>query len=156
IHYSDRGAGQPVVVLHGYAMSVERMESAGLVGALVQAGYRVLGVDSRGHGESDKPHDPSAYGPEMARDVVRLLDALGIRKTHLVGYSMGAIISNKVRELAPDRLQSLVIGGGGWQERGAPALANLTGPEIADGVERSGSYEWMLRKFSEKQVPPPT
>src|SRR5262249_60428503 len=77
-------------------------------------------------------------------------------KAHLVGYSMGAIISNKVRELYPDRLQSVVIGGGGWHQQGAPALANLTGPEIADGADRTGSYEGMLRKVSEKQVPPPT
>src|SRR5438034_6180671 len=156
IHYTDQGAGEPVVVLHGYAMSVGRMEGAGIVGALVKAGYRVLAVDARGHGQSDKPHDPSAYGAEMARDVVGLVNDLNIPKTHLVGYSMGAIISNKVRELAPDRLQSVVIGGGGWHERGAPALANLTGSEIADVVARTGSYEWMLRKFSEKQLPPPT
>jgi pimeloyl-ACP methyl ester carboxylesterase len=92
----------------------------------------------------------------MARDVVRLLDTLKIDRAHLVGYSMGAIISNKVRELNPERLQSLVLGGGGWHQRGAPALAGLTGSEIADQVVRTGSYEWMLRKFSEKQVPPPT
>ena len=156
IHYTDHGTGEPVAVLHGYAMNVTRMESAGVVDGLVNAGYRVLGVDCRGHGESDKPHDPAQYGAEMARDIVRLLDHLGIAKTHLVGYSMGAIISNKVRELYPERLQSVVLGGGGWHQRGAPALADLSGSDIAEGVERTGSFEWMLRKFSEKQVPPPT
>src|SRR6476619_5650236 len=59
IHYTDQGSGEPVVVLHGYAMSISRMESAGIVDALANAGYRVLAVDARGHGESDKPHDPS-------------------------------------------------------------------------------------------------
>jgi pimeloyl-ACP methyl ester carboxylesterase len=156
IHYTDQGAGEPVVVVHGYAMNVTRMESAGLVAGLLKAGYRVLGVDCRGHGESDKPHDPAQYGPEMARDIVRLLDHLKIAKAHLVGYSMGAIISNKVRELYPERLQSVVLGGGGWHQRGAPALADLTGSDIAEAVDRTGSFEWMLRKFSEKQVPPPT
>src|SRR5581483_9974765 len=75
IHFTDQGSGEPVVVLHGYAMSIARMESAGIVSALANAGYRVLAVDARGHGESDKPHDPAAYGPQMARDVVRLLDS---------------------------------------------------------------------------------
>jgi pimeloyl-ACP methyl ester carboxylesterase len=156
IHYIDRGTGEPVVVLHGYAMSIPRMESAGVVDGLVNAGFRTIAVDCRGHGLSDKPHEAAKYGEEMARDVVRLLDDLKIQKTHLLGYSMGAIVSNKVRDLYPDRLQSVVIGGGGWHRLGEPALAGLKGTEIADGVTRTGSFEWMLRKFSENQDPPPT
>lgn len=154
IHYTDRGTGEPVVVLHGYAMNLTRMTV--LTDALVKAGYRAIAVDERGHGGSDKPHAASAYGVEMAHDIVRLLDHLALPKAHLVGYSMGAIVSQKVRALHPDRLQTVVLGGGGWHEPGATALAGLTGDQIATEVERSGTFEAMLRKFTETQVPPPT
>ena len=156
IHYNDQGSGAPVVLLHGYAMNLANTARIGLAERLVDAGYRVLAVDARGHGESAKPHDPSAYGAEMARDVVRLLDHLKLSQAHLVGYSMGAIVSNKVRELYPDRLKSVVLGGAGWQKQGDYALADLKGSDIAKALERTGSFEEMLRRFSAKQVPPPT
>ena len=56
------------------------------------ASYRVIAMDARGHGLSGKPHDPAQYGPEMGLDVVRLLDHLGLRRAHILGYSMGAHI----------------------------------------------------------------
>jgi pimeloyl-ACP methyl ester carboxylesterase len=156
IHYNDRGSGAPVVLLHGYAMNVANTARTGLAERLVSAGYRVLAVDARGHGQSAKPHAPSAYGAEMARDVVRLLDHLKLTRAHLVGYSMGAIVSNKVRELYPERVRSVVLGGAGWQKQGDYALADLTGSQIADALDRTGSFEDMLRRFSANQVPPPT
>lgn len=156
IHYNDQGSGAPVVLLHGYAMNQANTARTGLVERLVTAGYRVLAVDARGHGQSGKPHAPSAYGAEMARDVVRLLDHLKLAQAHLVGYSMGAIVANKVRELYPERLKSVVLGGAGWQKEGDYALADLKGSDIAEALERTGSFEEMLRRFSAKQVPPPT
>lgn len=156
IHYNDVGSGSPVVLLHGYAMNQANTARSGLAERIVNAGYRVLAVDARGHGESAKPHDPSAYGAEMARDVVRLLDHLELTQAHLVGYSMGAIVSNKVRELFPERLKSVVLGGAGWQKQGDYALADLKGSDIAEALERTGSFEDMLRRFTAKQVPPPT
>ena len=56
-------------------------------------GFQLIALDCRGHGKSDKPHDPAEYGPEMAADVVRLLDHLRIEKAHLLGYSSGAFIA---------------------------------------------------------------
>ena len=53
---------------------------------------RVIALDCRGHGKSDKPTDPSQYGIEMVNDVVRLMDHLGIAKAHIIGYSMGGSI----------------------------------------------------------------
>lgn len=154
IHYTDQGEGEPVVVMHGYAMSLDRMET--LVSGLVDAGYRVLAMDARGHGGSDKPHDPAQYGAQMAQDVVRLLDHLGLDEAHVMGYSMGGSIANKVRQLHPDRLQTAVIGGSGWLKEGDPALAGMTGDAIADELEENGSFEMMLRKFTENREPPPT
>src|SRR4051812_31554365 len=86
VAYLDEGQGEPVVLLHGFGASSEEMwtkmplATTQFVSAL--KGYRVLAVDFRGHGKSDKPHDPKMYGAEMAEDVVRLLDHLKIKKAH--------------------------------------------------------------------------
>ncbi|MFW0793186.1 alpha/beta hydrolase [Gordonia sp. CPCC 205515] len=104
----------PVVLQHGFAASAARnWEAPGLVNALLDDGRRVILVDARGHGESDKPHDPAHYGePRMARDLMELFDALGLSEVDLVGYSMGAIIS--LLTAAQDtRIRRLVIGGVG-------------------------------------------
>jgi pimeloyl-ACP methyl ester carboxylesterase len=82
-------------------------------------------VDARGHGKSDKPHDPEAYPLDnRAADVVAVLDALTIKKAHFWGYSMGGWIAFGVAKLAPERIDRLVIGGQhpyarsmeGWRE----------------------------------------
>ena len=74
-------------------------------------------IDHRGHGQSDKPHDPDSYGIEMAEDVRRLLDHLGVDRAHIVGYSMGAKIANTFRTRHPQRLITLTLGGYGWPWR---------------------------------------
>jgi len=71
----------------------------------------VIALDCRGHGKSDKPHEVEKYGPEMAADVVRLLDHLKIEKAHLIGYSSGAFIAGNVAANHPDRVLSIVYGG---------------------------------------------
>jgi pimeloyl-ACP methyl ester carboxylesterase len=71
----------------------------------------LIALDCRGHGKSDKPHDPEKYGPEMAADVVRLLDHLKLEKAHLIGYSSGAFIAGKVAATQPGRVLSVVYGG---------------------------------------------
>src|SRR5439155_3680505 len=78
---------------------------------LVDIPRRVVGVDARGHGRSDKPHDPAAYeNSAMVRDVGALLDHLALSRVDLVGYSMGA--ATAVRFAAQDRrVRRLVLGG---------------------------------------------
>jgi len=61
IHYETDGSGPPLVLQHGYTLSLKRWYALGYVDAL-RARYRLILVDARGHGESDKPHDPAAYG----------------------------------------------------------------------------------------------
>lgn len=109
IRYVTVGKGEPVVLLHGW------MSDSGMWGRLdsnpAAKEYQLIAVDLRGHGKSDKPHEPERYGPEMAEDVVRLLDHLKLPKAHLVGYSMGAIVAGKVAATHPDRVSSVVYGG---------------------------------------------
>src|SRR4051812_16483093 len=112
IDFDDVGVGPPVLLLHGFAADrVANWWQPKVVDALVDAGHRVVAPDARGHGRSEKPHDPSAYAKlAMARDAQALLDHLEISSTHLVGYSMGSHVSTK---LAPrdDRIRSVVLGG---------------------------------------------
>ena len=90
IAYDDEGSDTsrpPVVLHHGFAASgVLNWVAPGVVAALVGAGRRVVNVDARGHGRSDKPHDPSFYGEaKMADDVVTLIDTLGVDEIDLLG-----------------------------------------------------------------------
>jgi len=116
IRYLDEGEGTPVVLIHGWARDAQWMKKPltkpheTLPG--LASRYRVIALDCRGHGKSDKPHDTKLYGVEMVRDVVRLLDHLKIKKAHVVGYSMGSIISGKLLVDHPERLLSVTFGGG--------------------------------------------
>lgn len=109
IHYVSAGEGEPVVLLHGWMSDVSMWGRLDTNPATEQ--YQLIAVDLRGHGKSDKPHDPEQYGPEMAEDVVRLLDHLELQKAHLIGYSMGAIVAGKIAATHPDRVLSIVYGG---------------------------------------------
>lgn len=113
IRYVERGQGEPVVLLHGLGGSVETWTNSGILQALAQD-HRVIAFDMRGHGQSDKPHDPKKYGREMVLDVVRLLDHLGIQRAHIAGYSLGGMIVSQLLTLQPDRfLSATLIAAGG-------------------------------------------
>jgi pimeloyl-ACP methyl ester carboxylesterase len=92
-------------------------EDSGITKELSDA-FMVITMDPRGHGESDKPHDPKAYGNHMTDDPIRLLDHLKIQKAHVVGYSMGGFITLRIIAQYPQRLQSAILGGAGWSPRG--------------------------------------
>ncbi|KQO81030.1 alpha/beta hydrolase [Rhizobium sp. Leaf262] len=115
LSFFDEGdrAGVPVLLIHGFASSASvNWVHPGWLKTLGDAGYRVIALDNRGHGASDKPHDPDAYYPAtMAQDAVGLLDHLGIEKAHVMGYSMGARISAFLAMANASRVTSLVFGG---------------------------------------------
>lgn len=118
IRYVVAGEGEPVVLVHGFVFAMEpNWIDTGFFEALSRD-YRVVALDLRGHGKSDKPHDAARYGVEMIRDVLRLMDHLQVERAHVVGYSMGGELALKLLELAPDRLLSLVLGGAGWVQPG--------------------------------------
>lgn len=113
--YDDVGDGEPIVLLHGFA--ADRRLNWRLTGwyeTLNTAGYRVLALDARGHGQSARPSDVEAYRPAgIAGDAVRLLDHLGLRKAHLFGYSMGGRNAAWLLARHGSRFRSVVIGGTG-------------------------------------------
>jgi pimeloyl-ACP methyl ester carboxylesterase len=115
IRYVTEGKGVPVVLIHGW-MGDSSMWGRDRIGntklnTTGAEGFQLIALDCRGHGKSDKPHDPEKYGPEMAADVVRLLDHLKIKKAHLIGYSSGAFIAGKVAATHPERVLSVVYAG---------------------------------------------
>jgi pimeloyl-ACP methyl ester carboxylesterase len=80
---------------------------------LLSSGRQIVTSDARGHGHSDRPHDPGAYaGGAMARDVSCLLDELGVERVDLVGYSMGSMTALQV-SASDGRVRSTVLGGVG-------------------------------------------
>src|SRR6478736_2949299 len=92
LSYQDEGRGRAVVLLHGFAADTNiNWVRSGVLDALVDEGYRALALDARGHGLSEKPHEPEAYADgAMTRDARALLDHLELERAHVVGYSMGA------------------------------------------------------------------
>jgi pimeloyl-ACP methyl ester carboxylesterase len=106
-------SGQTVLLIHGFASSMQvNWVDTGWVRHLTRAGYRVLAIDNRGHGHSEKLYDLADYGaPLMAGDACALLDHLGLLSAHVMGYSMGARIAAFLTLAEPDRVRSVVFAG---------------------------------------------
>ena len=114
IHYETLGQGKPIILVHGWGSDLKRnWVDTGWVEAL-QSVRGVVALDCRGHGESDKPHDPEVYGYcTMAGDVLRLMDHLRFDKADLLGYSMGSMISAYLLIHHSERFTSVILGGAG-------------------------------------------
>ena len=139
IHYIVEGdPGAPTVILqHGFASSGEgNWRRSGIAAQLVQAGFRIVLMDARGHGLSDKPHDPAFYGEaKMALDLMGVAGALDLNRYHLVGYSMGAVVALLVAVQDP-RVTRLAVGGigEGVLDRGGLDRSVLSNLALADGL----------------------
>lgn len=132
IHYKTEGEGHPLVLQHWSLATMENWYDYGYVSAL-KNDYRLVLLDARGHGGSDKPHTPDAYELEKrVGDIVAVLDDLGIVKAHYFGYSMGGWIGFGMARYAPERLRSLIIGGA------APYASDMDGLRqfVRSGVEK--------------------
>jgi pimeloyl-ACP methyl ester carboxylesterase len=137
IRYTDQGSGEPIVLLHGYTSSIERgWVDTGVLPNLARD-HRVIAFDLRGHGKSGKPRGPAAYGQEMAQDVVRLLEHLRLPRAHIVGYSLGAIITAKLLTTNPERFITATLSGHSgvraWTSENE-AAAQLAADEMVQGV----------------------
>ncbi|MBB5392157.1 MULTISPECIES: alpha/beta fold hydrolase [unclassified Herbaspirillum] len=110
IHYQVEGQGAPLLLHHGFTSSLEAWRFFGFTAALRER-YRVIMFDALGHGQSDKPHETSAYSqPQRCRDALAVLDALGIERAHFFGYSLGGWVGYGLARHAPERLSSLILG----------------------------------------------
>ena len=154
IRYVESGAGAPVVLVHSYAGDLQtQWVDTGVFDSLARE-FRTIAFDCRGHGLSGKPHDAGAYGVEMARDVVRLADHLGIATAHIVGYSMGAHIVAQLLAIAPERFLSATLGGGTGRRRWSAELERQAQIE-ADEMAR-GSLASQMRRLWPPDRPRPS
>ena len=144
LHYELHGPddGPPIVLVHGFA-SHFRLNWVGTrwQETLTGAGYLVIGLDCRGHGDSEKPHDPKAYAPDvMASDVRRLLDHLDVRAADLLGFSMGARVGLQAVLDFPDRWRHAVLAGLGTRgaiDQAASIARALRGGEPENPIAQS-------------------
>ncbi|MGV6872420.1 alpha/beta fold hydrolase [Pseudochelatococcus sp. B33] len=146
--------GRAVLLIHGFASThaVNWVNTAWTT-TLGRAGYRVIALDNRGHGQSEKLYDPEAYTTaQMAEDARRLLDHLDIAQAAVIGYSMGARNTAQLASTHPDRVAAAVLGGlgihlvegGGLPPRIADALEAPSLDTLTDPAER------MFRAFAEQ------
>ena len=144
IHYTVEGKGEPVLLIHGFSVNSQlQWGISGIVKALAKD-YQVICLDCRGHGRSGKPHDPSQYGTEMGEDAIRLLDHLGLKTAHLVGYSMGGFITLKLLANHPDRFLTATTGGAGSSEQIDAGFLD----ELADSLDRGDGISPLIRRLT--------
>ena len=111
IHYEVVGEGPPLVLQHGFSSSLDEWHEFGYVGGLCEH-FRLLLVDARGHGRSDKPRRDQDYVLRLlVSDIVAVLDHAHVDRAHYLGYSRGGWIGFGMAKHAEARLSSLVIGG---------------------------------------------
>ena len=135
IHYRVEGEGPPLVLQHGFSSTLQTWYDYGYVDAL-QQDYHLLLLDARGHGASDKPHEPEAYDLERrVGDIVAVLDQENIAQAHYLGYSMGGWIGYGVAKYAPERFQSLIIGGSIPYARSTEGQRQILRTGIEEGLD---------------------
>lgn len=102
-----------IVAVHGFASSaLLNWHATGWTRDLTRAGYHVIAIDQRGHGASDKPHDPAAYTMELlVADVLQVLDAYLLDEVSYAGYSLGARVGWQSAREHPDRITRALLGG---------------------------------------------
>jgi pimeloyl-ACP methyl ester carboxylesterase len=133
IYYEIEGEGPPVIMIHGFASSLEgNWKQANWVKVL-KDDYRLILLDCRGHGKSDKPHDESFYGQKMSEDVIKLMEHLSIEKANFLGYSMGAYLTFRLLLREPSLFISAILGG---------FVINI----MQDEKERSSYRESIIRR----------
>ena len=147
-------SGEPIILIHGFASShAVNWVNTLWTKTLTAAGFRVVALDNRGHGQSQKLYEPALYHSSlMAGDVLRLLDHLGLERADVMGYSMGARIAAHLALQAPARVRSLIMGGLGIhlvEGVGLPlGIADAMEAPSAEGL--SDPMQRMFRLFAEQ------
>lgn len=145
IRFVDHGKGDPIVLIHGLLGSLDDWRTTTTVAQDLARDHRVIAIDLRGHGQSDKPRDPAAYGVRLTEDVLRLLDHLKIDRAHIVGYSFGGAVTAKLLVTHPERFATAILGGSSARQRGTAedvkaaegqAAGFLSDPPLREAIVR--------------------
>ena len=139
LRYRDIGTGDPIVFIHGYTATLESM--LGIANALPPE-HRKIALDVRGFGRSTKFGEATQFGQKMVDDVIALMDHLKIQRAHLVGHSMGALISANVASRYPARVSSAsLVAGPFW---GEPDITTESTRWTTDLQKGNGLVNFML------------
>jgi pimeloyl-ACP methyl ester carboxylesterase len=148
--WREIGEGRPLVLLHGYFSDAQtNWIKYGHAATLAEAGFRVIMLDLRGHGDSSKPHDAAAYPKDvLADDGFALIAHLGLSDYDLGGYSLGGrtVARMLVRGATPRRAIISGMGLHGLTRTGARA-AHFHAVFAGLGTHKQGSSEWMAEAF---------
>lgn len=152
IRYRVIGEGPPVLLLHGYTDRVEMW--AGTADSLA-ADFQVIVPDLRGHGLSTKFDEPASYGHPMVDDLTGLLDHLGVRAAHVIGYSMGGVLAAHLALDNPPRALSTTFVAGSFWGRDSAEAARVIGPYVA-AIERGDGlgpfFRYILPTWSDSAI----
>lgn len=135
--YERHGDGPTIVLVHGFGSSrLQNWKSTGWFTGLTEAGFSIVAMDCRGHGDSGKPHEASSYGHDrMADDVVTVMDSCGLDAAPVCGYSMGGFIGLRLLAAHPDRVTRLAACGIG---------ANYLNDSVTNPVVRQALADALL------------
>jgi pimeloyl-ACP methyl ester carboxylesterase len=140
IHYMTLGRGTPVILIHGFSGYAEGNWFANGIADALAANHRVIAIDVRGHGQSDKPHEAAKYGDRLWSDVFELMDHLKIERAHVHGYSMGGAIVTQLLLHHPERFITASYGGSGVRETDPKYYAQVPkdkpGPDAQEAEAR--------------------
>lgn len=155
LSYREVGVGEPILLIHGFASSSKvNWIAPSWFSTFLENGYRVIAIDNRGHGNSDKSYNQEDYTPEkMAFDAAALLDHLKIEKAHVMGYSMGARISAFMALKFENKISSLIFGGLGiGMITGAGHWEPIQKALLANSVDEIQNNErgLMFRNFADR------
>lgn len=131
--YEVTGSGDALLLLHGFTGSKDTWSR---FIPCWSRDLQVIAIDLPGHGKTDSPDDWERYSIEQtAGDIIALLDSLGIKQAHMLGYSMGGRLAITIASLYPERVQSLVL------ESCTPGL------ESEEEREERKRQDWQLAAF---------
>jgi pimeloyl-ACP methyl ester carboxylesterase len=115
-HYLEMGTGTPVILIHGSGGTAANWMANGLAPSVARTN-RVIAIDMRGHGQTVGPDGKrQRRTPNMDLDVLAFMDALGIQRAHIGGFSMGGSITSQLMARAPERFITAHFGGSGVRE----------------------------------------
>ncbi len=164
IAYQVNGKGEAVLLVHGFLNTGENWKRSDLYNDLLSSGYKVILLDQRGNGRSDKPHTPEAYANDAeAKDIIGLMKSLGIKKYNVVGYSRGSIITARLLVL-DNHVKRAVLGGIGtgftdpeWPRRKMfyRALMGDSVPELQAMVRnvKANGLDQLALAYQQKEQP---
>ncbi|MEM7284595.1 MAG: alpha/beta fold hydrolase [Pseudomonadota bacterium] len=150
LNFKQKGDGQPIILMHGMFGSLSNL---GVVSRHFANEYHTISVDLRNHGDS--PHTPNMSYPEMANDVLALMDKIGIKQAHLLGHSMGGKVAMQLALTHPSRADKVVVADISPVQYGArhdDVLAGLTALNEQDIQSRNHARDILEKYVSEAGV----